>query len=36
MLDFLKIDDDFWDFPFYRGKPVMPKFVGDIGNCCAS
>ena len=26
MFDFLKIDDDFWDFPFYRGKPAMPKF----------
>lgn len=26
MFDFLKIDDDFWDFPFYRGNPSMPKF----------
>ena len=26
MFDYLKIDDDFWDFPFYRGKPSMPKF----------
>jgi len=25
-LIFLKIDDEFWDFPFYRGKPAMPKF----------
>ena len=25
MFDFLKIDDEFWDFPFYRGKPSMPK-----------
>ena len=26
MFDFLKIDDEFWDFPFYMGKPSMPKF----------
>ena len=25
MFDFLKIDDDFWEFPFYSGKPHLSK-----------
>lgn len=30
MLDFLKIDDDFWEFPFYSGKPQISKLAWAI------